>query len=448
MPEVSLAQSMIALSAGIVLIVLLTTRYKIHAFFALLIACVAVGLAIQLPMPSVITATKQGFGNIIGALGLIIILGTALGVVLEHTGCTTVLANRIRNRTGAKKSPLAMNITGYVVGLPIFCDSGYIVLSGLNKTIARQTGISIVVMASSLASGLYAVHCLIPPHPGAAAATATLGASFGKVILYGMLAAIPAAYCGYRWSRYAGGKLPNTATDTDETTISSPQAVDRLPSFGQAILPVAVPIILIGIHAFLGAGNAASTSLPLQLLHTAGIPEVALTIGLLLALSTKRGWRAEDFNPLLRTTVEKAGEILVIIGAGGSFGAILAQADLGRHFADSTVISSLGILFPFLVAAILKTAQGSSSVAIITASSIVLPLLPALGLDHEHGRIWCVLALGAGSMVVSHANDSYFWVIARFSGIGMTPMLRVYTVSTLIMGVVSLASVYVLSLLF
>lgn len=443
MADVSFAQSMAALAAGIVLIVLLTTRYKTHAFFALLLACLVVGLAIQLPMPNLVATTKSGFGNIMGALGLIIILGTALGVVLEHTGCTTVLANRILKRTGAKRSPMAMNMTGYVVGLPIFCDSGFIVLSGLNKTIAQRTGVSLIVMASSLASGLYAVHCLIPPHPGAAAATATLGASFGKVILYGMLAAIPAAYCGYRWSCYAGGKIPKIAVADD---IAAKPAPARLPSFAQAILPVAVPIILIGIHAFIGAGDLA-VSWPLQLLHAAGIPEVALAIGLLLAIASKRRWKRDDFNPLLRTTVEKAGEILVIIGAGGSFGAILAQADLGRHFADSAIIGSMGVFFPFLVAAVLKTAQGSSSVAIITASSIVLPLLPALGLDHDNGRIWAVLALGAGSMVVSHANDSYFWVIARFSGIGMAPMLRVYTVGTLIMGAVAVGTVYLFSLL-
>lgn len=443
MTDISFTQSAITLLVGIVLIVVLTTKYKVHAFFALLIACLVMGLGIQLPVPEIIKVAKGGFGNIMGALGLIIVLGTTLGVVLEHTKCTVVLANYILRRTGAKHSPLAMNMTGYVVGLPIFCDSGYIVLNGLNKTMARRTGVSLTIMASALASGLYAVHCLIPPHPGAAAATATLEASFGKVILYGMLAAIPAAYCGYLWSRYAGSKLPKPVMDeADEST--APET--KLPSIVQAILPVAVPIILIGIHAFITLGDA-TTSLPLRTLHIMGIPEVALSIGIVLALCAKRSWKSDELTPLLRSTVEKAGEILVIIGAGGAFGAILAQADMGRHFANSTFIGSLGIFFPFLVSAILKTAQGSSSVAIITASSIMLPLLPTLGLADDTGRILCVLAMGAGSMVVSHANDSYFWVIARFSGIGMAPMLRVYTMATLIMGIVAVIVVYLFSLL-
>ncbi len=438
---VSFTQSMLALLVGIVLIVVLTTRYKVHAFFALLLACLVVGLGIQLRVPELLAAIKSGFGNIMGALGLIIVLGTTLGMVLEYTGCTTVLANYILRKTGKKRSPLAMSMTGYVVGLPIFCDSGFIVLNGLNKTMAQRTGVSLIIMASSLASGLYAVHCLVPPHPGAAAATATLGASFGKVILYGMLAAIPAAYCGYRWSRYAGSKLPILLPKPTGDTASQPT---QLPYVARAAMPVVVPILLIGIHAFIGLGGA-ELPLPLQILHTAGIPEVALGIGIVLAFLCKRSWRSKELAPLLRGAVEKAGEILVIIGAGGSFGAILAQADLGRHFADSAFVGNLGLLFPFLVAAILKTAQGSSSVAIITASSIMLPLLPTLGLDHDNGRILSVLAMGAGSMVVSHANDSYFWVIARFSGISLAAMLRVFTVASLIMGVVAMAMVYLLS---
>ena len=441
MTDISFTQSAITLLVGIVLIVVLTTKYKVHAFFALLIACLVMGLGIQLPMSEIINVAKGGFGNIMGALGLIIVLGTTLGIVLEHTKCTVVLANYILRKIGTKHSPLAMNMTGYVVGLPIFCDSGYIVLNGLNKTMARRTGVSLTIMASALATGLYAVHCLIPPHPGAAAATATLEASFGKVILYGMLAAIPAAYCGYLWSRYAGRKLPKPPMDTEDEN-TGPET--KLPSIVQAILPVAVPIILIGIHAFITLGDATTSPL-LRILHFMGIPEVALSFGIVLALCAKRSWKSEELNPLLRSTVEKAGEILVIIGAGGAFGAILAQADMGRHFANSTIIGSLGVFFPFLVSAILKTAQGSSSVAIITASSIMLPLLSTLGLADDTGRILCVLAMGAGSMVVSHANDSYFWVIARFSGIGMAPMLRVYTVATLVMGIVAMGMVYLLS---
>ena len=444
MTEVSFIQSMLVLAVGIVLIVVLTTRYKMHAFFALLLACLVVGLGLNMPFTEVLATGKTGFGHIIGALGLIIVFGTTLGMILEHTGATLVLANAILRLTGQRSAAQAMNITGYVVGLPIFCDSGYIVLSGLNNNLARRTGTAMALMAASLASGLYAVHCLLPPHPGAAAATATLEADFGRVILYGMLVAIPTACCGWLWARYAVRSLPAPVTETGQQEI--PDTPQPLPSLLLSVLPVAIPILLIGIRSFTTADG--SSSFPVRMVQAIGTPEAALGIGILLAIAGKRRWKKEDVNGLLRHAVEKAGDILLIIGAGGAFGALIAQAQLGQHLAGNSMVSNMGLFFPFLVAAVLKTAQGSSSVAIITAATMVLPMLPSLGLDHPMGRVFAVLAMGAGSMMVSHANDSYFWVISRFSGVGMAAMLRVYTVATLLMGLVAVGTVYLLSLFY
>lgn len=444
MAEVSFIQSMLALLAGIVLIVVLTTRYKMHAFFALLLACLLVGLGLNMSFTEVLVTGKTGFGSIIGALGLIIVFGTTLGMVLEHTGATLVLANAILRLTGQHRAAQAMNVTGYVVGLPIFCDSGYIVLSGLNNNLARRTGTSMALMAASLASGLYAVHCLLPPHPGAAAATATLEADFGRVILYGMLVAIPTACSGLLWARYSVRSLPASGTETRQQDMQT--APQQLPSVLLSVLPVAVPIVLIGIRSFTTLDE--TSPYPVRLLHAIGTPEAALGIGILLAIAGKRNWKRDDFNTLLRHAVEKAGDILLIIGAGGAFGALIAQAHIGQHLAGNSMVGNMGLFFPFLVAAVLKTAQGSSSVAIITAATMILPMLPSLGLDHDMGKVFSVLAMGAGSMMVSHANDSYFWVISRFSGVGMAAMLRVYTVATLIMGLVAVGTVYLLSLFF
>jgi GntP family gluconate:H+ symporter len=176
-----------------------------------------------------------------------------------------------------------------------------------------------------------------------------------------------------------------------------------------------------------------------------GDPAIALSAGILLACTGKKGWTRSGFSSLLKEAAEKAGGILVIIGAGGAFGAVLALTEIGKHFSDSMPLASMGILFPFLLTAILKTAQGSSTVAIITAASVVLPLLPSLGLDSENGKIITVLAMGAGSMMVAHANDAYFWVIANFSGLDMRTMLKTYTVSSVLMGLISLLFVYLLT---
>lgn len=429
------------LLVGIALIILLTARLKVHAFFALSIACFVVGMGVQLPVEGIITSMKEGFGHIMKSLGFIIVLGTTLGVLLEHTGSTRVMAEFILKKTGERHAPLAMNITGFVVGLPIFCDSGYIVLSGLNQTLARRTKIAVPVMATSLAAGLYAVHCLIPPHPGAAAAAGIIGVDFGKLILAGIAVAIPASAVGYWWARYAGKKISplHVAQEKDAATDT------KLPSVLQSFLPVIVPIVLIALGSF--SSVEANDSRIWQIFKIAGDPVIALFAGVLLALTAIRSWKKNAISKLLQEGVEKAGGILVIIGAGGAFGAVLAATKIGDHLGDSLPLASMGIFFPFLLTSLLKTAQGSSTVAIITAASIIQPLMPALGLDTPNGQLLCVLAMGAGSMMISHANDAYFWVISKFSGLEMKTMLKVYSLATLFMGLTALATVYILSLI-
>ncbi len=436
----SLTYILTLLAAGIGLIVLLTTKYKAPAFFALFLACLVVGLGIGLSLSGVITTMKDGFGNILKSLGLIIVLGTTLGLLLEYTGSTTVMATFLIKKLGNKRAPWAMSLTGFIVGLPIFCDSGYIVLSGLNRSMARRTGIPITVMSVSLATGLYAVHCLIPPHPGASAAAATIGVDFGKLILIGIVVAMPAMIVGNLWAKYAGKK----------TTESIPDEIFNIdnnhagPSLVKACLPVFVPIVLIGIKSFLTAGAHNYPGWATFLL-TLGDPVMALLIGVLLAFNGKRDWQKGELNKLLQEGAEKAGGILIIIGMGGAFGAILTSANIGAHFGQSLALGSMGIFFPFLLTSVLKTAQGSSTVAIITAASIVLPLLPALGLNTENGKLFCVLAMGGGSMMISHANDAYFWVIAKFSGLEMKTMLKVYSTATILMGTTTIIMVYILS---
>lgn len=442
----SFLQVLICLILGIVLIIVLTARYRVHAFFALLLACFVVGIGVQMPVPEILKHSKDGFGNIMRSLGFVIVLGTTLGGLLEHTGCTRVMADFILRKTGEKRAPLAMSLTGFVVGLPIFCDSGYIVLSGLNQSIAKKTGIAMSVMAVSLATGLYAVHCLLPPHPGAAAAAGTIGVEFGKLISIGVVVAIPAMLVGYWWALYAGKKWPGEPNgQADHAKHQTEEPMVSRPSVIAAFLPVVMPILLIALHSFFVMEQTANSGWH-TIINVIGVPEVALSIGILLAFAAGRNWRRDTVSRLLTESAEKAGGILVIIGGGGAFGAVLAATGLGKHLGSMESLASLGLFFPFLLTAVLKTAQGSSTVAIITTASIVLPLLPALGLDSDNGKLITVLSMGAGSMVISHANDAYFWVIAKFSGLDMRTMLRVYTLASLWMGLITLLAVYILSL--
>jgi len=436
----SFLQSFLFLLVGIAVIILFTAKYRIHAFFALLVACFIVGIGVQLPFISILTAIKEGFGRIMQSLGFIIVLGTTLGVLLEHSGSTRVMANFIIKQTGERKSPLAMSIAGFIVGLPVFCDSGYIVMSGLNQSLAKRTGISVVAMAISLATGLYSVHCLVPPHPGATAAAATIGVDLGKLILVGIAVAIPAMIIGHLWARYAGKKLQHVAASSEH--------IDHgpAPPVIMAFLPVIVPIILITLNSFFVLEKNGNSFLQ-KIFSVLGEPVVALAVGIILVFGNFYKLTKQHVGKLLQESAEKAGGILVIIGAGGAFGAVLAAARIGEQFSEAIDLQAMGIFFPFLLTFILKTAQGSSTVAIITASSIVLPLLPALGLDSEKGKLLSVLSMGAGSMMISHANDAYFWVISKFSGLEMKTMLKTYSVATILMGSVTLLEVYILSLL-
>ena len=439
--NVSFLQVIISLLAGIIFIILLTVKFRVHPFFALIIACFITGLGVQLPFAEILTLIKNGFGDIMSKLAIIIVLGTTIGVLLEKNGSTNVMAASILKLVSQKRSSLALSITGFIVGLPIFCDSGYIVLSGINRSLIKRTGMAVATMSISLASGLYAVHCLLPPHPGATAAAATLEVDFGKLILYGILIAIPAMLIGHWWAVYAGKKTKTDsvpAAETDEEISAGPKPI-------LAFLPVVIPILLMALKSIL-MFDKNKTGLLTDVFNIVGDPAIALAIGVLLAILTGKNSK-HSLSFQLSSAVEKAGGILVIIGAGGAFGAVLAATNIGSHFEKNLDLKMLGIWFPFLLTCLIKTAQGSSTVAIITASSIVLPLLPVLGLESENAKLLTVLAMGAGSMMISHSNDAYFWVISKFSDIDVRTMLRVHSIASVLMGLITMIVVYILSLI-
>lgn len=437
----SFPQLIMFLLAGIISIILLTVKFRVHPFFALIIACFVTGLGVQLPVAEILSLIKNGFGDVMSKLAIIIVLGTTIGVLLEKNGSTQVMAASILKLVGEKNSSLALSFTGFIVGLPIFCDSGYIVLNGINRSLIKRTGIAAATMSISLASGLYAVHCLIPPHPGATAAAGTLAVDFGKLIMYGIVIAIPAMLIGHWWAVVAGKK-----TNTDvEAGAESAEKVLPGPKVVRAFLPVIIPILLMALRSIL-VFERNQTSLLTDAISIAGDPAVALAVGVLLAIVTGKNSK-HSLALQLSAAVEKAGGILVIIGAGGAFGAVLAATNIGDHFSEKLDLKMLGIFFPFLLTSLIKTAQGSSTVAIITSASIVLPLLPILGLESENGKMLAVLAMGAGSMMISHSNDAYFWVISKFSDIDTRTMLRVHSVASILMGLVTMIVIYLFSLI-
>lgn len=426
------------------LIVWLTAYKKVNAFFALLIGALTVGLLSGLPLADVVTSLKAGFGHTMEKIGLLIILGTALGVILERTGATNAMANAILKKVSDRHAPAAISITGFIIGLPIFCDSGFIILSGLNHSLVRRTKIEMPIMAAALGTSLYAVHCLVPPHPGITAATGTMGGDVGMVMLIGIVLAVPAAAIGYWWSITQGKKIESLQQDRPTEII-----VDiELPSAGLSFLPVLLPIFLIGLKSILFLfvpTEEISQSISFRVISFIGEPVIALMIALIVSFLLVKKHHTKDMNHWLTDGIEKAGIVLAIIAAGGMFGEMLQTTGVGKNLGLMMSGFSLGIFFPFLITAILKTAQGSSTVAIITASSLVAPMLHDLGFGSSMGTTLTILSMGAGSMVVSHANDAYFWVISRFSGLETSATLKVYSIATLIMGLLVQAILWIIS---
>lgn len=437
------------LVALIAFIVLSTTRLKLHPFLALLAAAFIAGFAYQLPSAEIVKTITGGFGSILGYIGIVIVLGTVIGVILERSGAAITMAETVIKLLGERFPTLTMSIIGYLVSIPVFCDSGYVILNSLKNALAARMKVSVVAMSVALATGLYATHTFVPPTPGPIAAAGNLGldASLGLVIAVGLLVAFVTAMAGMWWANRFIGK--DIALEDDGLPL--PAAEDfaalkarygKLPSAFQAFAPIFVPILLICLGSIaVFPSKPLGEGLVLTALTFLGQPVVALLVGLALACSLLKSQdKRKEFHDHVVEGLVQAAPILLITGAGGAFGAVLKVT-------PSTLPAlGIGLFMPFVVAAALKSAQGSTTVALVTTSALVAPMLGQLGLDSEMGRVLTVMAIGAGAMTVSHANDSFFWVVTQFSRMPVAVAYRAQTVATLIQGLAGIITVWLLSL--
>ncbi len=433
---------LLVLIVVVALMVIAAAKFHFHPFLSLLLAALVMGFAGGLDATQVTTVLMTGFGKTLGSIGIIIAFGTIIGAYLEKSGGALAMANRVLRWVGKKNSVLAMNITGFIVSIPVFCDSGFVILSPLNKALSRRSGIPLVVLGISLAAGLYATHVFVPPTPGPLAAAAALEADLGLVILLGLLVAIPVSLAGFLWAKRIGKKRGGSVAEEDKTTTAPPE---QLPSVTRSFAPIVVPILLIALrsvagyptHPF-GQGSLA------VVLNFIGHPVIALFAGVFISFRLKGKSVKETHFHWVTKGLKDAGIIILITGAGGAFGAILRATGIGDIIGDTFSGMKIGLLLPFLIAAVLKTAQGSSTVAIITTAAIAAPLLEPFGLATPAGRALTVLATGAGAMTVSHLNDSFFWVVAQFTGLDTATALRTQTLSTLFQGITGITIILLL----
>ncbi len=441
----SIFQISLSLVVSISVMIVISRYFNVHAFFSLLIASLVYGLFSGKQFLEILVAMQSGFGSLLSQIGFLVAIGSCLGIVMEKTGAMDTISERVVHLFGAKRSALAMTVIGVIVGIPVFADSGFIILSRLIPSMASQASINPAQLSLALSTGLYTTHTLVPPTPGPLAAAANLGVSMylGTVIFIGMLGTIPVALVSFFLAKRFGSNI--TSTLTLHTKIRETKSLSTISAF----LPIVVPIFLIAAGSFpkvFTEGNFLSSTLLVL-----GQPIVALAIGLLFAFTLIKKKQTKEWPSWISEALKDAGIILLITGAGGSFGSVIKSSGvdvlLKEHVSNSQVSGLIFLLVGFVIAAILKTAQGSTTSSMIITSSLLAPLATSSGFTSPTDLAILILAIGGGGMVVSHANDSFFWVVSQFGGISSKEAFRSYTLITLAQGLTALITAILLFLL-
>ena len=456
----------IAFVVAIVVMILLISKLKVHPFLAIMGVSLLLGIIAGIPLvdktledgskvsglPSVI---GSGFSGTFTSIGIVIILGAFIGTVLEKTGAALKLADMVIRLVGEKHPQLAIELMGWVVSIPVFCDSGFVILNPIRKALVKRTGVSSVAMTVCLSCGLYISHVFIPPTPGPIAAANTLGVGDNLLLVIGIgvLCSILPLITGLIYAKFIGKKIKSADEKEDNGEIVKSYEelkaeYGKLPGGCNALAPLIVPILLMALSSV--SSMAGWTGAIADVLGFLGTPIIALGVGTILAIiQLFTAGKQKDFYTLTNDTLKTVGPILFVTAAGGVLGKVISSSDMVNFIkANATTLQAISIFFPFLLSAILKSAQGSSTVAITTTAGIVAPLLPVLGFATPVEIALVVMAIGAGAMTVSHANDSYFWVVTNFGEMQPEEGYKTQTLMTLVIGIAAIIEIFILSLIF
>jgi GntP family gluconate:H+ symporter len=442
---------LLTLSAiSIALLLIMIIRFKVEPFIALLIAGLLVALAAGLPVETLVGSAQKasgsllegGFGGILGHIASIIGLGTLLGAILEASGGAEVLTGSLLRAFGEKRAPLAMGLAGLIFGVPVFFDIGIFVLAPLVYVAAKQGGKSIVLYAMPLLAGLSVMHAFMPPHPGPVAAAGLLHVGLGWIIIMGLACAIPAWFVGgILYSTWIAKRI--NVPVPEEMLAAAEEAkgeheVRNPPSLGLVLGIIAIPLVLILAGTF-GSILLTKGSRLYGVFTFFGTPAVALTIAVLLAtylLGYRRGLTREQLTELTGKSLRPVGMILLVVGAGGFFGAVLSATGVGKVLATSLSDAGLPVIaLAYVISCGMRIAQGSATVAIVTTTGIVAPVVADLNYSQPQLAL-LVMSIAAGSIIASHVNDGGFWIVSRYFGLSVKETLQTWTVLETVLSVV------------
>lgn len=434
----------VALVVSLIFLVVSIVRVKIHPFFGLLLASVIYALITGMRPEIIVESINSGFGDILGKIGLIILFGVTIGTILEKSGGAFVIATKILNLIGEKSIHLAMMLTGYFLSIPIFADSALLMMNPLNKVLSKKTGMSYAGTTAALAMGLTASHVMVPPTPGPIAAAGILGANLGDVILWGFVISSISLIPCYLYAKKIASKI-NIPIHVEP--IANPK---KKPALWKSLLAIVIPLVLILLKSVLEYPEIQiHDSIFKTVIAFLGTPVIALLIGVLLSLCLPEKLYDKIFSSTgwVGESLKIAAPIILITGAGGIFGKTLQNSGIADLITSSFSGMELGLFFPFILAACLKSTQGSSTVSLVTTASIVAPLVSALELDDTFLLTMTVLAIGAGASVASHVNDSFFWVLTQLTGMNIKQGYQVQTAGTFIFGTSAMLFIYLTTLL-
>ncbi|MET9256782.1 GntP family permease [Streptomyces sp. NPDC048182] len=454
---------------GIGLLLFLIIKARLQPFVALLAVSIAVGLLAGLSVTELfgtvqksdaVSTIESGMGGILGHVAIIIGLGTMLGAILEVSGGAEVLASRLLRLFGERRAPLAMGLTGIIFGIPIFFDVGIFVLAPIVYAAAKRSGKSILLYCLPLLAGLSMTHAFLPPHPGPVAAAGLLHVELGWVILMGVVCGIPAVLAAWAYAAWIGRRvfvpvpqdMVEAAEEAKQAVIDEQRKAGVVPQespvpLGAVLGIIGTPLILILAATF--SSIALDPSTLRSVLEFFGNPFVALTIALLLAyylLGIRRGWSRKSLETVSTASLKPVGNILLVVGAGGIFGAVLKASGVAQALSDT--FNGVGlpvIVLAYLISLVLRVAQGSATVAIVTTAGIVAPLLA----EGDHSQAFTalvIMAVSAGSIFASHVNDGGFWMVAKYFGISERDTLKSWTVLESVLSLAGFAVAAVLSL--
>ena len=424
---------MLKLIFALSIIFFLSVRFKIKPYLTLFTAGLISGLILEISFLDSILLIFEGFKSIISAIGPIIIVGTILGIFLQKGELTKKMVGSFISFFGFNKIPITLNIFGFLISIPVFCDAAFILMSSIIKELADVTGKKIIILAICLATGLYSAHVFVPPTPGPIAAAAILKADIGLLLIVGLLCGILVSLVGYFWIRFFFHQ---------DFKISVKDLDVKIYNYKKSLIiffPIIIPIILISLSTIIKYPLInESESLILSSIIFLGKPEIALLVGVIISSFFIKKTNISETPKWILDSLKKSFDILLITGAGGAFGFIIRSSGLIDSIDLNNANGLISVITVFLIAATIKTIQGSSTVALITTCALVAPLIESIETVSEIEKVIFIISIGSGAMTISHVNDSYFWVVSKYSNLRMNETIKFFSTATLVQGLFGL----------